>query len=64
MDIILFLVAFGVLITLAVLVAGVSSMALGGIFDDKHSGQLMALRVGFQGVAILLVLAGAFIAHH
>ncbi|MHB1586836.1 MAG: HIG1 domain-containing protein [Acidiferrobacteraceae bacterium] len=63
MAIILLLVAFGTLMTLGVLVSGIFSMAHGGIFDDKHSGQMMALRVGLQGLVILLVLVGTFIAH-
>jgi hypothetical protein len=32
------------------------SMAHGGTYDTKHSGQLMSARVIFQGLAIVLLL--------
>ncbi|MHB1530223.1 MAG: HIG1 domain-containing protein [Acidiferrobacteraceae bacterium] len=65
MDIILMvLVACGILMTLGVLVTGVYSMSHGGVFNDEHSGQLMALRIGLQGLVVLLVLVGIFVTHH
>lgn len=48
------LIAIG--LTVAVLVIGVVSMAIGGKFDKKFSSKLMTLRVFFQAVAILLLV--------
>ncbi|MHB1516385.1 MAG: HIG1 domain-containing protein [Acidiferrobacteraceae bacterium] len=65
MDIILMiLVACGILMTLGVLATGIYSMSHGGVFNDEHSGQLMALRVGLQGLVVLLVLVGIIAAQH
>ena len=35
---------------------GVGSMAAGGQFDDKHYTQFMTARVGFQALAIVLLI--------
>ncbi len=35
---------------------GLGSMAHGGTYDSKHSGQLMSARVIFQGIAIVLMV--------
>lgn len=35
---------------------GVSSMAHGGEYDRRHSHELMFKRVGWQGLAVLLLL--------
>ncbi len=35
---------------------GLGSMAHGGTYDSKHSGQLMNARVIFQGLALVLLL--------
>ena len=35
---------------------GLGSMAHGGSYDTKHSGQLMSARVIFQGIAIVLMV--------
>ncbi len=43
--------------TLAVLFAGVFTMARGGEFSRKWSNKLMRARVVTQGLAILLLLA-------
>ena len=47
------LVAIG--LTLAVLIAGLVIMAIGGKLDTKFSTKLMSLRVVFQGIAIILI---------
>jgi len=49
------LVILGMLATLAVLFTGIASMAEGGEFDDRHSHQLMAARVGFQAFTLVMV---------
>lgn len=49
---ILILVAMGA--TLAILLAGIVTMARGGAFNRKYGNRLMRYRVIFQGIAILL----------
>ncbi|NIR29903.1 MAG: twin transmembrane helix small protein [Gammaproteobacteria bacterium] len=56
------LIILALIATVAALVTGVGSMARGGEFDRKHSHQLMFARVGFQGIAILLLLAALYTA--
>lgn len=41
---------------IASLVAGVISMAHGGEFDEQHAEHFMFSRVGFQALAVLLLL--------
>ncbi|WP_392506083.1 twin transmembrane helix small protein [Rickettsia sp. 2024-CO-Wats] len=48
------LIAIG--LTVAVLIIGIVSMAIGGKFDKKFSSKLMTLRVFFQVVAIFLLI--------
>lgn len=43
--------------TLAVLFAGLFTMARGGEFNRRHGNTLMRLRVAMQGLAILIFLA-------
>ena len=43
--------------TLVSLAWGVGSMAHGGKWDEDHSTQLMSMRVGFQLLAFVLILA-------
>jgi hypothetical protein len=43
--------------TLAVLFAGLFTMARGGEFNKRHGNKLMRLRVTMQGIAILIFLA-------
>lgn len=42
--------------TAGALAGGIVSMAHGGEYDRRHSGQFMAARVGLQGLALVLVL--------
>jgi len=50
--IVLMVIAMGV--TLAVLFAGLFTMAKGGEFDRKHSNKLMRWRIMAQAVALVL----------
>jgi hypothetical protein len=43
--------------TLAVLFAGLVTMARGGDFNKRHANKLMRLRVMMQGFAVLIFLA-------
>ncbi|MBO6784586.1 MAG: twin transmembrane helix small protein [Alphaproteobacteria bacterium] len=44
------------------LVVGVIAMARGGEFNRKHGNTMMRLRVGLQGLAVVLVLLFVFVA--
>jgi len=50
------LVIFALIATIVALGWGIGSMAHGGAYDAKHSHQFMGARVGFQGLAIALLL--------
>jgi len=56
------LIVLATLATAVSLGAGIVSMAHGGRFDDRHSTQLMAARVGAQGAALLLLLVAVWLA--
>lgn len=56
---ILLYVAVG--LTVAVLIAGLVSMARGGDFDRRNANRLMRLRVLFQAIAILIVMIILFV---
>lgn len=56
-DILTALVVVALVATLAVLLAGVVTMAKGGAFNRKWGNKLMRARVATQGLAILLLLA-------
>lgn len=49
-------IVIALLATAAALVTGLASMANGGEFDKRYSHQLMFLRVGLQGVTLLLLI--------
>ena len=51
------ILTLALLSVLAVLFAGLFSMARGGEFNRKYGNVLMRWRVGLQGLAILLLLA-------
>ena len=44
------------------LVVGVIAMARGGEFNRTHGNTMMRLRVGLQGLAVVLVLLFVFVA--
>jgi hypothetical protein len=47
--------------TVAVLFLGLLSMARGGQFNARYGNLFMRLRVGLQGVAVLLILLATLI---
>jgi hypothetical protein len=57
-----FLIVAAMLATVGALVLGIASMAHGGDFDQRHSHQFMFARVGFQGIALLLLVFGLWFA--
>lgn len=56
MEILTFLILLALFATVVSLGWGIGSMAHGGKFDDKHDIQFMGARLGFQAVAIVLLL--------
>jgi len=64
MELLTLIVIAALLATLAALGAGVVSMVRGGSYDNEHSGQLMASRVGLQGLAVILVLFALLLANN
>ena len=56
MDILTILIVLALVATLISLIWGVASMAQGGNYDAEHGAQLMNARVGFQAVAVVLLL--------
>jgi hypothetical protein len=62
MNILTAVIMVALLMTIGLIGAGIWSMAHGGEFDQKHSTQLMAARVGMQGTTFLLLLLAIFLA--
>lgn len=62
MDALALLIILALIATIVSLVTGVVSMGRGGEFDQKHSNQLMWSRVGFQGIALILLVAALYFA--
>ena len=61
MNILNMVIVVALLMTVAVIGTGIWSMAHGGEFDKKHSSQLMAARVGMQGITVLLLLFAVYL---
>jgi hypothetical protein len=62
MNILTVIISVALIVTAGALVMGVISMGRGGEFDQAHNTQLMFLRVGAQGVVILLLLLALYFA--
>ena len=62
MTILTTLIVLALVSVIVSLVWGIGSMAAGGQFDDKHYTQFMTARVGFQAVAIILLIITSLIA--
>lgn len=60
MKIITVLIFLALIATVVSMVIGVGSMAKGGAYDDKHSGQFMNARIIFQAVAAILLMLALF----
>ncbi|OGI41874.1 MAG: hypothetical protein A2150_04745 [Candidatus Muproteobacteria bacterium RBG_16_64_11] len=56
------LILAAVLATVAALVGGIVSMAHGGEYDRRHGNQFMFARVGFQGLALVLLVVALLVA--
>ena len=62
MEFVTLVVIFALVATVVALFTGLSSMVKGGEYDRQHSVQLMFTRVGFQAVAIILLVVAALYA--
>ncbi len=60
MTVLTILIILAALATIVTLIMGIGSMASSGEFDQKHSTQLMSLRVGLQGLTLLLLLIALY----
>ena len=63
MNILSIVIVVALLLTIAVLGAGIWSMAHGGEFDEKHSNQLMFARIGMQAVTLILLFIAIYLAN-
>ena len=61
MTTVFWLTIAALLLVIASLVTGVISMAQGGEYDKKHSTQFMYFRIGFQALAVLLLMQLAYL---
>jgi len=56
MNFLTLMVILALVVAVAALIWGVSSMALGGSYDREHSEQIMFTRIGVQAVAFVLIV--------
>ena len=63
MSLLSIMIILALLATIGALGAGLFSMLRGGEYDRQHGTQLMAARVGFQGLAVVLLLVALFAAN-
>jgi hypothetical protein len=63
MEFLSLMIIGALLATIAVLGAGVVGMVRGGDYNREHATQLMASRVGFQGLALVLMLFALLLAN-
>ena len=56
MELLNLLIILALIATVVSLGWGIGSMAHGGSYDAEHSNQLMRARIGFQAVAVVLLL--------
>jgi hypothetical protein len=61
MTLLTVVVVLAVVATAGALASGIVSMAHGGEYDRRHSGQFMFARVGLQGLTLVLLLLALFI---
>jgi hypothetical protein len=63
MDLLTLVIVACLILTAIILFIGVSSMAQGGEFDEKHSDQLMLARVGMQAITLILLFVALYLAN-
>ena len=63
MNLLTIVIIIAMLLTVAVLVMGVGSMARGGEYNEKHETQFMFARVGMQALTLILLLLAIYLAN-
>ena len=63
MTLLSLMIILALLATVVSLGVGIGSMIRGGEYDRQHSTQLMYARVGFQGLALALLVISLFLAN-
>ena len=63
MTLLSLMIILALLATIVSLGVGIGSMIRGGEYDRQHSTQLMYARVGFQGLALALLVISLFLAN-
>ena len=61
MNVLTVLIFLAVAATVVSLLLGIYSMERGGEYDRDHSTRYMMMRVGFQGLTLLLLVIALFI---
>ena len=56
-----YVVAFAVLLVMAILLFGLGSFTKGGDFNKKYANKIMRARIAAQAVAVVLILAFVFL---
>ncbi len=56
-------IAASLMLTVAILIIGMSSLYQGGKFDKKSCEQLMVARVGMQRILFILLFAALYLAN-
>lgn len=59
-DPLFILAAIACLVVVVILMLGIGGFARGGEFHAKHSNRLMRYRIAAQGVAVILIVAFAW----
>jgi uncharacterized membrane protein affecting hemolysin expression len=60
-DPLFILIAIACLVVVIILMLGIGSFAKGGEFNKKHANRLMRYRIAAQAVAVLLIVAFAWL---
>jgi hypothetical protein len=60
-DILPYLIGVCLVAVVVTLLAGVSGMAKGGAFNARNSNRLMRWRVGFQALAVALIVVYSYL---
>ncbi len=63
MDLLTLVIVACLILTVIILLVGVSSMAQGGEFDERHSDHLMFARVGMQAITLILLFVALYLSN-
>ncbi len=61
MSLLTLIVVLALIATVVTLAWGIGSMAKGGVYDEKHSEQLMFTRIGIQTFAFVMLLVAVYL---